>query len=248
MKYVIFLILGISTLWQISFSQGSWLQFMLLSLISTSWVVGTLYIYDFIRAVRGTNSAYMSEFYGELKSEITGTVALAIALGVILALSSTAYSLSNIDIGYTGAAFLLSAFRALRSLKTRKVAGNRLPTRITHALLTMFLITVGIYGYYLVQINSNAFPAHASLWIQCTLLMTSICWCIAAQQVVFILKKQRMEISPVIAEIFDSISMSRGIYRDAGQMADKWNELVFQQNRQLLANKHSHKKKRKRKR
>ncbi|MFJ4348739.1 hypothetical protein [Pseudomonas sp. NPDC089401] len=217
---------------------------MFFSVISISWMTGALYTYDFIRAMRGSNSPYMCEFYGELKTDIKSTLILAVGLGVILMLSSTAYSLSNIDIGYTGAPFLYSTFIALQSLKARKVAGNRLPIAMTRALLFLFFINLSIYAYYLVKISSNEFSAKASLWIQCTLLLSSFCWCIFAHQMVFILKKQRMEISPVIVEVLESFPLSRGIYREMEPQAEKWNKLVFQKSRQQVAGKKRRKKKR----
>lgn len=45
---------------------------------------------------------------------------------------------------------------------------------------------------------------------------------------VFILTKQRMEISPAILRLFDSVKMSKGIYNQAGEVAERWNKIVFE--------------------
>lgn len=42
-----------------------------------------------------------------------------------------------------------------------------------------------------------------------------------------------MEISPAILGILESIKMSRGVYKQAGEMAEIWNKIVFDKKIQL---------------
>ncbi len=242
MKYLIFLVTILSTLWQWSVSYTTGWQAIPLTLMSLSWILGTIYSLDFIRAMQGRNSPYMCEFYGELKKDIQFALISALVLAFILYLSPSTYSLSNIDIAFAGFPFLLMSIWDIQSLSTRRVAGSRLPKAMTRLLLILLLTTIAIYIYYLVQIVSNSYPARESLWIQITLLLTAFCWCIFAHQTLFILKKQRMEISPVLVEIFDDFKISQGLYKKIEPMVKKWNEIVFKKKLQQQQDKHKKKK------
>jgi hypothetical protein len=246
MKYFLFFLITASTLWELTFTYDSWWQFALLSLMSTAWVVGSIYIYDFAQAVTGGNSPYYQEFYGELKKDFFIALASGLALVFVLYLSSAAYSLSSIDIAFAGFPFLLMSIVDTVTLQKSTIYGARLPKSTIRFQMTLQLFTIDAFIYYLVKINSNAYPPLESLWIQITLLLTAFCLCIFSHQMVFILKKQRMEVSPVIVGIFDSIKMSRGVYKQAGIMATRWNEIVFQKkNEQRTLDKRKAKKSRK---
>lgn len=227
MKYFILVVGLVSTLWQLSFSYDSWWQFLLLSAISISWVLAVIYLYDCIQALRGKNSPYYRELYGELSKDFSIALLTGISLTLIISMSSAQYTLSSIDIAFTGFPFVLLSLYDSIALRKRKILGNRLPKIITRSLIAIQLFTIGIFYYYLIKINSNAFTRSESLWIQVTLLLTALCLCIFSHHMVFILKKQRMEISPVILKMFDSIKMSRGVYRQAGEAAEIWNKAVF---------------------
>lgn len=242
MKYVIFIAGFASTLWQMSFSYGSWWQFLLLTAISVSWILGVIYIYDCMQALRGKSSPYYREFYGQLKKDFSIALLTGISLAFVINMSSAHYSLSSVDIAFAGFPFVLLSLYDSFALCKRKIVGNRLPKSITRSLITFQLFTMAIFYYFLIKINSDAFTPAESLWIQITLLLAALCLCIFSHQILFILTKQRMEISPAILAVLDSIKMSRGVYRQAGEMADIWNKAVFNKKIELRKKKNKKRK------
>lgn len=233
MKYILFFVAAASTLWQLSFQYHSWWHFFLLSAISVSWILGTVYTYDCIQALTGRSSTYYREFYGELSKDFCIALISGLSLTFIINLSSADYSLSSIDIAFAGFPFLLLSVYDSFSLQKRKIVGTRLPKVITRSLIGLQVFIMGVFNYYLIQINSGVFAPTESLWIQITLLLTALCLCVFSHQMVFILAKQRMEISPVIIELFESIKVSRGIYRQAGKMTEQWNKTIFDKRLEL---------------
>lgn len=216
-----------------SFSYDSWWQFTLLSAISVSWILAVIYIYDCIQALRGKSSRYYQEFYGELSKDFSISLLAGLSLAFIVSMSSARYSLASIDIAFAGFPFVLLSLYDSFALRKRKILGNRLPKSITRSLIAFQLFTMGVFYYYLIKINSDAFTPNQSLWIQITLLLAAFCLCIFSHQMLFILTKQRMEISPAILGILESIKMSRGVYKQAGEMAEIWNKIVFDKKIQL---------------
>ncbi|MGY2409755.1 hypothetical protein [Pseudomonas pergaminensis] len=227
MKYILFFVAAASSLWQLSFQNHSWWSFFLLSAISVSWILGTVYTYDCIQALTGRSSPYYREFYGELKKDFCIALLSGLSLTFIINISSAVYGLSSIDIAFAGFPFLLLSVYDSFALQKRKIVGVRLPKSMTRSMIGLQLFIIGIFIYYLIQISSSAFAPGESLWIQITLLLTALCLCVFSHQMVFILTKQRMEISPAILGIFESIKMSKGVYRQAGEMAEQWNKIVF---------------------
>ncbi|MFJ2320586.1 hypothetical protein [Pseudomonas sp. NPDC087817] len=227
MKYILFFVAVASTLWQLSFQYHSWWNFFLLSAISVSWILGTVYTYDCIQALTGRSSPYYREFYGELNKDFCIALLGGLSLTFIINISSADYSLSSIDIAFAGFPFLLLSVYDSFALKKRKIVGVRLPKTMTRSLIGLQFSIIGVFNYYLIQINSGAYAPAESLWIQITLLLTALCLFVFSHQMIFILKKQRMEISPIILELLESIKMSKGVYRQAGEVAEQWNKIVF---------------------
>ncbi len=227
MKYILFLVAAASTLWQLSFSYDTWWHFCLFSLLSVSWILGTVYGIDYTKAMAGQSSPYYRDFYGELNKDFCIALLTGASLIVIINMSTAAYSLTSIDIAFAGFPFLLLSLYDSFALQKMKIAGARLPKAMTRFLIGLQIMVIVIFNYLLILINSGVFAPAQSVWIQVTLLLTALCLCVLSHQMVFILKRQRMEISPVILGLFDSIKSSRGLYRQAGEMAERWNKIVF---------------------
>lgn len=243
MKYILFFVAAASTLWQLNFNYDSWWHTCLLSVLSVSWALGTIYAFDYIKAIAGQSSAYYQDFYGELNKDFSISLLTGFALAIIINLSSANYSFSSIDIAFAGFPFLLLSLYDSFALQKTKVAGARLPKAMTRFLIGLQILVIAIFIYLLILINSGVFAPGQSLWIQITLLLTALCLCILSHQMVFILKRQRMEVSPVLLELFDSIKSSSGLYSQAGEMAEQWNKIVFGK-RLELRKKRSNKRKR----
>ncbi|MNG27239.1 hypothetical protein D3C84_1123340 [compost metagenome] len=59
----------------------------------------------------------------------------------------------------------------------------------------------------------------------------------------FIIKKQRMEVSPVLIALFSNMRTSPGIYKESQKAAKKWNEVVIQKKAELRQSQQRKKKK-----
>ncbi len=242
MKYILLFVAAGSTLWQLTFRYHSWWEFFLLSAISVSWILSVIYTYDCIQAFAGRSSPYYREFYGELKKDFCIALLGGVSLTFIVNMSTADYTFSSIDIAFAGFPFLLLSVYDSFALLKRKVVGARLPKQLTCSLIGVQFFIVGVFNYYLIKINSGAFVPAESLWIQVTLLLTALCLCIGSHQMVFILTKQRMEVSPAMLRLFDSIEMSKGIYKQAGEVAERWNKIVFYKKLELRKKKNKKRK------
>ncbi|MDD1976201.1 hypothetical protein [Pseudomonas tussilaginis] len=235
MKYILLVVAAASTLWQLSIPHHSWWDFFLLSAMSVSWILCTVYTYDCIQALTGRSSPYYREFYGELKKDFCIALFGGLSLTFIVNMSSADYSFSNIDIAFAGYPFLLLSAYDSFALQKRRIVGVRLPKYLTRSLIGAQAFIIGAFNYYLIKINSSAFTAAESLWIQITLLLTALSLCIWSHQILFILTKQKMEISPAIITIFESINVSQGIYKQAGELVERWNKNVFEKKQEQRA-------------
>ncbi|MCR8721897.1 hypothetical protein NVV30_24795 [Pseudomonas syringae] len=233
MKWIVFIIAVISTVWQLSFVNDHWWQDVVLAVLSISWIVATIYFYDFIMAVSGKSTPYMERFYSEVKRDVLFTLIAAIALFIIVSCSPVVYSLSNIDIAFFGFPFLLGSIWDVQSLSKLSIARAKFSRPLVWCLLVALMVVGSTYFYFLILIYSNSFSTSKSLWLQITLLLTTFCLYIAAHQIVFIMKKQKMEVSPVLLALFSSIKHSPGIYQQAVVAAELWNAAVFRQKQEL---------------
>ncbi|MDG6400930.1 hypothetical protein QCD79_13065 [Pseudomonas quasicaspiana] len=233
MKWIILIVAVISTVWQLSFINDYWWQEVVLAVLSVSWIVATIYLYDFIMAVSGKSTPYMEEFYSEVKRDVLFTVVAAIVLFIIVSCSPVVYSLSNIDIAFFGLPFLLGSIWDVQSLSKLSIARAKFSRPLVWSLLVALMGGASAYLYFLILIYSTSFSESKSLWLQITLLLTTFCLYIAAHQIVFIMKKQKMEVSPVLLALFSSIKHSPGIYQQAGVAAEMWNAAVLRQKQEL---------------
>nr|WP_140896235.1 hypothetical protein [Pseudomonas caspiana] len=244
MKYVLFMVIVVSTLWQLSFANEYWWQTLVLTALSCSWPVATIYFYDFSKAMAGRNSPYMCEFYAELRKELLFFLVSGVVFFSIAFSTSITYSLSNIDIAFFGFPFLLCSMSDIYNLKRLSIAGMRFSKKIIWLLFGLLVVTGAAYIYFLWLIYSNKFSASKSLWIQLTLLFTTFCSFIGAHQIVFVIKKQKMEVSPVLVELFASMRSSSGFYKLTEEMAQQWNANVFQKKQEQRRKKLKKKKRR----
>lgn len=243
MKFILILTIVASSLWQLSFSSESWWEFIALTCLSCSWPVATIYGYDFIMTMRGKNSKYMQEFYNELKRDLLFSFIGAIVFFGIAFTAPIKYSLTNIDIAFAGFPFLLYSMSDIMQLRKLKIAGVKFSRKIVWTLATILTIVGIIYVHFAFKIYSGTFSDSKSLWVQISLLLTALCSLVGAHQMTFIIKKQRMEVSPVLIALFSNMRTSPGIYKESQKAAKKWNEVVIQKKAELRQSQQRKKKK-----
>lgn len=229
MKYILFMVLGMSTLWELSFSADNLLIATYKSGFgSVMWGVAVIYIYDFWMAMTGNNSPFMIEFYAQLKKDLIVCVVSGITLFALLASLPIEYNFSNIDLAFLGVPFLFYSFFEILKSGKLKVAGVKMSRRVIWALFGMLGCTYMLILYLLREILTNKFSPMQSLWFQITIFFTSLYAFIGSNQIRFIREKQRIEVSPIVLGIFSSISSNPSLYRDTADSANQWNKYVKQ--------------------
>ncbi|MCK0549331.1 hypothetical protein [Pseudomonas syringae] len=247
MKWVVLAVAVISTLWQYSFRNERWWQDFALTMLSVSWMVAVIFFYDLMMAMLGKNSPYMKEFYLEVRRDLLFTFLAALVLLLVLYFSPVSYSLSNIDIAFFGLPFLLGSIWDVHSLVKLRIARVKFAKSFIYILLLALAVVAFLYVYFLIGIHSGSFSASKSLWLQITLLLSSFCLYIGAHQIVFIMQKQKIEISPVLHKFYSSIKFVRGFYEQVIKGVELWNFAVIQEKQKVRnANKKMKRKKRRR--
>ncbi|VWD39983.1 hypothetical protein BCO18175_06831 [Burkholderia contaminans] len=227
MKIILLIVLVASVLWKLSFSDWNlWAALSPFDLGTPMWGVATIYIIDFIAALRGKNSPYMIEFYGSVKKDLAVSAIWGITLFLILYFLPTKYSFSNLDIASFGMPLLIYSVFALIEGGTISIFEQRLPKRIVFSLIAMVCGSYIYFAYLLVEIGGNNFSSSKALWNQITILCTSFSAFIGSYLIRFILIKQRLEVSPVILRLFEKMPGSSGQYKLTAEMAQSWNQHV----------------------
>lgn len=233
MKYFLFMVLGLAFFWELSLTGNDLLSIYKTSLGSAMWSAALIYLYDFSMALRGKNSAYMIEFHGRLKKDIMVCLAFGLSLLPVFLLLPTAYTFKNVDLACLGLPFLISSFIDLLAAKRLKVADMRLPRKAIAALLAFPIITYAVFLYWVFEILNNRYSQSQALWMQITIFFTGIYALFAASFIRFVMEKQRLELSPVLLNMFASIKASPGLYADAAKAAEQWNSEVERRRRKI---------------
>lgn len=244
MKYFLFLIIGVSFFWELRFTGNDFASTYKTSLGSAMWGAALIYLYDFSMAMRGKNSAYMIEFHSRLKKDIMVCLAFGFSLLPVFMLLPTPYTFTNIDLACLGLPFLVSSLLDILVVKRLRVADMRLPRKIVFVLLSLPVITYAVFLYWLYEILSNRYSQSQALWMQITIFFTGIYALFAASFIRFVMEKQRLELSPALLDLFNSIKISPGLYANAAHVAEQWNKEVNLRKKEVRNTKQKRRKKR----
>jgi hypothetical protein len=193
---------------------------------SPLWGVALFYLYDFAMAMLGRNSPFMTEFYGELKTELMNAILGSVSLATLFFFMPSTYSLSNIDVAGAGLPFFISAVTGTVQCRKLKVAGNTLPARIVAFMTVVQLVIYGVGGYALLYVLSEKATPSQSLWIQLTFVCAALAFYFGTKQLRFFFDRERMELSPILVRLFEQLPASPGIYRDMQRGSEIWNREV----------------------
>jgi hypothetical protein len=227
MKYLIAVILLISFFWEKGFTSNNFLLDSYRQMFgSTMWGAALLFLYDMAMAIIGRNSPYMIEFYSEIKKDLLVCVILTATTFTLFISIPTRYSFSSVDIAFLGLPFLVYSLVDTWESSKLEVAGNKMPRKAIWAMLAMIAIAYIFFFYLLREIVSNRFTSSQALWFQITIFFTSLYAFIGAKLIQFILKKQRLEISPVFLQLLLSMKITAGLCRPLVEGAEEWNRQV----------------------
>lgn len=249
MKYTLYAVAFISLIWGVIVNRGYNSNYMLLATIYTStfWGVALIYLYDFCMAQAGKNSPFMAEFYSNLKADLVVSCIIGLTLFLLFWFAPNTYSWSNIDVAAIGLPFLVYALNDTIQNGRMRIGGNKLPRTIINFMVLIQIITYGVSVYCLLYILSGKASSAQSVWIQLTIVSAALTFFFGAKQIRFIFTKQRLEVSPVLLNLFQSIPTSPMLYEQLNSGADLWNAEVKKSNaakRKLVNSKRNKKKKR----
>ncbi|WP_223964217.1 hypothetical protein [Paraburkholderia sabiae] len=193
---------------------------------SAMWLVAFLYICDFLLAIAGKNSLYMTKFYSEIKIDLFVSTISGATLCLLLALAPGSYSLSNLDVAFFGMPFLVYSIFTLAAASKIKIVGVKMSKRLVWTLYTLVMGFYIYFAYLLYEISHNQFSAAQSLWTQVTIVCAAIYAFFGSKFIKYVLEEQHFEVSPFILDLLANLKFSTGLYQDIANGANEWNKQV----------------------
>jgi hypothetical protein len=227
LKYVMVVVTVISFILELHFMTNDLLsKLFLFSFGSAMWAVAAGYVYEFLLTKLGKNSAFMKSFYDEISEDIYVLVVYASCIFVFYLWLPKSYDLTNLDIGMLAPPYFLYVLLAVYKCGKTKVAGHALPHHVVRVIFALvgFIYLSAFFVFYLIQTTSmNEILA---LWWQITIFSTSIVTFVGARLLLFYLKNETIEGSPIWLKAFQSIKFASGIYELLVSAAPEWNRYV----------------------
>lgn len=228
MKYFFYVTTMIPIVFGFLVSEGfnSPIALFITTFTSVFWGTAAIYLFDFSMALIGKNSQYMQEFYAGVKTDLFVSIVVGGTLIFLFWQAPSSYSLSNIDIAGAGLPFFVyGVIETIRSGRM-KIASNKIPSKVVYAFVNIQIISYAVSIYFLSYVLGGKASILQSIWIQLTVVFSALTFFFGAKQICFILTKQRMEVSPVLLEMFQNVPVSPMLYRDVQAGADIWNREV----------------------
>ncbi|WP_159879088.1 hypothetical protein [Aquitalea denitrificans] len=247
MKYIFITVIAISMLWEWGMhSEGMFLWIYRIGLGGVMWGSVTLIAFDFYAAVMKKNSSFMQEFYETIKKDLFVCLIVGLSFVAFFSMLPIKYNFTNFDVAGLGVSFFVYGFFALIECGKLKVAGHFLPKRIILAMLALILFSYIGSFYILGQVVLNKFSPMQSLWYQISILCSAIFIFTESNRMRFFLEKERVEVSPVLLELFASFKKTNGLYQQAALASEQWNAHVKKLKIEARTKKKNEQRKRKR--
>lgn len=185
-----------------------------------------MYLLDFFMASIKRNSHYMIELYAGMRTDLLVATLVGSTFVLLFWLAPTPYSFTSIDIAGAGLPFFLyGLFETIQCGKI-KIANQRLSQRITYVFVIIQVIAYMVSIYFLHYVLSGKASVLQSIFIQLSVLFAALTFFFGAKHIRFIFTKQKMELSPVLIELFRSIPTRSKIYEDAQVVVEIWNKEI----------------------
>lgn len=212
------------------------LQFRYFELLSFSYVVMLTVVFwpiayielcDIVCSAQGKNGKIYLGYFKSMKSDILISSLSAAALMSIYILDGVDYNFSGIDLGFTGAPFILSALLKINEMRKKKIAGttvNKAP------IFIMFFVAMAwaFFSYKLLLTNSSGkLSTESAIWYQITILLGSFYFYTSASLQLYLLDSQKFELSSFKLHILKNVLKSKfGFYESLGGQFDKINNSI----------------------
>lgn len=228
MKYFLYASVLIPSVFGFFVNDGfnSPISLLITTYTSVFWGTAAIYLFDFFMAMAGRNSLYMQEFYASVKTDLLVSTVVGVTFIFLFWHAPNSYSLSNVDIAGAGLPFFVYGLADTIHSGRMKIANNKIPSIVVHVFAAVQIISYGTSVYSLSNILGGNVHDLQSIWIQLTIIFSALTFFFVAKQIRFILTKQKMEVSPVLLKMFQSVPISPMLYKDVWIGADIWNKEV----------------------
>ena len=228
MKCFLYLTVLVPTIFGFIVSEGfgSLTTLLLTTYTSVFWMVAAIYLCDFSMAMIGRNSEYMMEFYAGVSTDLFVSLVVGVSLVALYWRAPNSYSFFNIDLAGAGLPFCILGIIGTVRAGQVKVVNNRISKTVISFFVIAQMLSYAVAFYFLSYVISGKATVLESVWIQLTVVFSALTFFFGAKQMQFVLKKQRMELSPVILSIFEGFPHVPFGYREAQIVADAWNKEV----------------------
>ncbi|WP_434641643.1 hypothetical protein [Achromobacter piechaudii] len=168
----------------------------------------------------------MMEFYAGVSADLFVSLVVGVSLGALYWKAPNSYSFSNIDLASAGLPFCIFGLIGTVRAGQVKVINNRISKRVISFFVIAQMFSYAAAFYFLSYVLSGKATVLESVWIQLTVVFSALTFFFGAKQMEFVLKKQRMELSPVILSLFEGLPHVPFGYRQAQVVVDAWNKEV----------------------
>ncbi len=242
MKYILFIVAGVSTIVDLYLRQS------LFSFASIMWILAAIVIYDCAMGALNRTSPFMRKFYEEIRWDLFLVVIPFILLAVVFA-DGHIPILHGVDLAFVGLGLMLCSFRELCKCIQLKVAGKHLPRSIVWILIWIVVIGTGYSAWMLRDIIAENLSPIQSLYLQGTIICTSFYVFYFSSLLRFYLKEERLEPSPVMLKLADVIFGNTDFSQNLSLAAKEFNLSVKEYKREKRIHlSHQRRKKRRKKR
>ncbi|QTF09819.1 hypothetical protein HC231_19245 [Brenneria izadpanahii] len=247
MKYVIYLVIIVSTFWSwyafpedssiamlsfsatnisdmISNSYHCLLGMYKYTLPSTFWGVFVMYSYDFLTSVLKYNTPYMRELYKSCKVEVLILLILSLLTFSFFWNSQNTFTNSSIDIGTTGLSFMLAGNFNLFKLLKFKIGRIKYSSKVSVSI-SLIILAISIYNINILNdITAGRYNMAQSIWLQVTVLTYSLSLYFSSKHITYVIDKKKLDVSPVMLSLIKSFSLKTNIYENLSSGVDLWNK------------------------
>ncbi|WP_147198910.1 hypothetical protein [Pantoea sp. CCBC3-3-1] len=247
MKYIILIVIFISTFWcWHAFPDSSPLIMLTYSstdineivknsfnltagmfkynLLSASWITFIIYGFDFVTSTLNYNTPYMRKLYKSCRLEVVTLFIMSVITFFIFWDSKNTFTNSSVDIAMAGLSFMIGAHYNFLKLFKFKIGRVKYPIKIA-ALINIFM---GAFSFYIIAITNDIsmgrFNMEQSIWLQITVLTYSLSLYFSSKYISYVIKTKTLGVSPIILEILKSLKPNNNMYEDLAKGVDIWNK------------------------
>ncbi|EXU75175.1 hypothetical protein [Erwinia mallotivora] len=194
------------------------------NLISASWITFIIYSFDFVTSTLNYNTPYMRKLYKSCRLEVATLFIISLITFFIFWDSKNTFTNSSVDIAMAGLSFMIGAHYNFLKLFKFKIGRVKYPIKIA-ALINIFM---GAFSFYIIVITNDIamgrFNMEQSIWLQITVITYSLSLYFSSKYISYVIKTKTLGVSPIILEILKSLKPNNNMYEDLAKGVDIWNK------------------------